>query len=372
MIFPLSSLYWVRMVKICKSFIRLAITLVVLGVCPHEGHGQPVRALFFGNSLTLCNDQIGMIEAMAAESGKELVVDGRGLEEGTNLTEHSQRPVTVELIGETAWDIIVLQDADYSIVLPQLRERVMPMYACLDSLIRANHAGTRIVFFMDISMKDGVPWGGRTIGFDAFQAMLYTGTLAVADALDWIVAPIGQAWGVVVGERPDIELYHPDKVHPSYEGSYLGACVYYSTFFREDVSPNAFHGTLAATEAEYFQGVASQVVMNDLAVWNNGGTAVFGCGRPQEFRVLENFPNPFNGSTTISYTTAESAVVKLSVYDLAGRVIRRMDMGHVETGRHRVRWDGRDDEGRCVVSGVYIVRIDAGRRNSTLKLSLIE
>ena len=84
------------------------------------------------------------------------------------------------------------------------------------------------------------------------------------------------------------------------------------------------------------------------------------------------YPNPFNPSTAIAYSMAEAGRASLSVYDLAGhRVVTLLD-GPAEAGAQQLRWDGRDDAGRRLASGVYLVRFEAGGVREEEKLILIK
>ncbi len=94
---------------------------------------------------------------------------------------------------------------------------------------------------------------------------------------------------------------------------------------------------------------------------------------PAEFRVSHNFPNPFNPMTTIAYELPAPARVSLTLYDIAGRHVRTLlDRTPLGAGRHEVLWDGRDDEGRSVASGVYLYRVEAGGEVDVRKMILLK
>jgi hypothetical protein len=83
----------------------------------------------------------------------------------------------------------------------------------------------------------------------------------------------------------------------------------------------------------------------------------------------QNFPNPFNGVTSIAYTLAEPGNVDLRIYDTAGRLIRTLEASvSRSSGRHVVTWNGHDDAGRAVTSGVYFAMIRAGKFRQTRKM----
>lgn len=75
--------------------------------------------------------------------------------------------------------------------------------------------------------------------------------------------------------------------------------------------------------------------------------------------IVRAAPNPFRSRTRIDWTLAARAPIELDVIDLAGRRVRRLDAATREAGRHAVEWNGRDDGGATVRSGVYFVRLSA-------------
>lgn len=88
-----------------------------------------------------------------------------------------------------------------------------------------------------------------------------------------------------------------------------------------------------------------------------------------DFSLSPNFPNPFNGSTMIEYNLKQSADVRLSIYNIQGELIRILTKQHLETGKHRSIWDGRDTLGAPVTSGVYYSRIEFKRNGHTTTMS---
>jgi hypothetical protein len=85
-----------------------------------------------------------------------------------------------------------------------------------------------------------------------------------------------------------------------------------------------------------------------------------------EVRLYQSHPTPFDQSTVIRYAVPEATPVSIRVYDVAGRVVRVLvDSGHVGAGEHSVRWDGTNDRGTEVSSGVYFYRLDAGSHSMT-------
>ena len=94
--------------------------------------------------------------------------------------------------------------------------------------------------------------------------------------------------------------------------------------------------------------------------------------RPEEFSLEANYPNPFNPSTTIEYRLPDAGEVELTVYNAAGQSIRRLVQRWQTSGHYAATWDGTDDSGRRVGSGIYSYRLRARHRELTQHLTLIK
>ncbi len=94
---------------------------------------------------------------------------------------------------------------------------------------------------------------------------------------------------------------------------------------------------------------------------------------PYAFRLEQNFPNPFNPSTTIRFSLPKDQPVDLEVFDVRGRrVVSLLDHEPLAAGWHDVVWRGRDANGRPAASGVYYYRLTAGRDSRSNKLLLLK
>ena len=98
---------------------------------------------------------------------------------------------------------------------------------------------------------------------------------------------------------------------------------------------------------------------------------------PKETELLANYPNPFNPETWIPYRLAEDAFVTLTIYDLNGQIIRTLEVGHriasaYENRSKTIHWDGRNDVGEQVASGVYFYTLTAGDFSATRKMLILK
>lgn len=90
---------------------------------------------------------------------------------------------------------------------------------------------------------------------------------------------------------------------------------------------------------------------------------------PLAFRISPGAPNPFHSSTCVTIDLPDARIVDARIHDATGRVVRRLAESILPPGRHILVWDGGDDDGRRVASGVYLLRVDAGR--SSVRRTLV-
>jgi hypothetical protein len=89
-------------------------------------------------------------------------------------------------------------------------------------------------------------------------------------------------------------------------------------------------------------------------------------------KLGQNSPNPFNPTTAINFTLSAKENVTLAIYDVSGRLVKTLVSGTRDLGTHSVTWDGRDNTGTTVGSGVYFYRLDAGKFSDTKKMVMLK
>ena len=95
--------------------------------------------------------------------------------------------------------------------------------------------------------------------------------------------------------------------------------------------------------------------------------------RPTAFRLQQNYPNPFNRATAIRYQLDRAMDVRIAIYDLCGNRIRVMlNREAVPAGSYEIFWDGRNDEGVRVASGVYLYELQSSRQSTLRKMLLMK
>jgi hypothetical protein len=118
-----------------------------------------------------------------------------------------------------------------------------------------------------------------------------------------------------------------------------------------------------------------EVILDDFTFVPEGGVISV----PEDPAVLElaptlSFaqPNPFRGRTTIRFTMPRDGQAEIAIYDVAGRLVRSLLSGYAPAGPHDVVWDGRNDSGSRVASGVYLYQFRSGDRVETKRMVLLK
>ena len=95
-------------------------------------------------------------------------------------------------------------------------------------------------------------------------------------------------------------------------------------------------------------------------------------GTADEFVLAQNFPNPFNAATTLSFRLAGPSYVKLAIYNASGQWVRTLVDGVRPAGAHQVTWHGRDERDMTVGSGIYFYRLQAGEFTMIRRMLLLK
>ena len=118
-----------------------------------------------------------------------------------------------------------------------------------------------------------------------------------------------------------------------------------------------------------FLAKPSQLAANDEA---RSGDDMASTAIPTDFNLEQNFPNPFNPSTTIRFALAKPVHIRLEIYNVIGQKVRTLVSADMLPGLHAVSWDGTDDAGIPVVSGAYIYRLQTPTFTHTRKMMLVK
>jgi len=87
---------------------------------------------------------------------------------------------------------------------------------------------------------------------------------------------------------------------------------------------------------------------------------------------LHNYPNPFNPVTTISFTAKQKGFATLNIYNLKGQLIKTLLKDNILSGEHKLIWDGKDNQGNNVASGVYLYKLNMNGSSQIKKMLLLK
>jgi hypothetical protein len=250
--------------------------LTVLLVCVAGAlHAQPKNVLFIGNSYTYTNDLPGVLQQLALSLGDSLNVSS-STPGGYTFQLHASYAPTLEAIRSADWDYVVLQEQSQRPAFPlaQVEIEVFPYAAQLVDSILANNACSQPVFYMTWGRQNGdadncTSWP-PVCTYGGMQGLLRERYLQMAADNAAFTSPVGAAWNVVRATHPFINLYNADQSHPSPEGTYLAACVFYSTLFRSTCAAAPYAFTLDPDTAAILRNIASSTVLDSMDTWNIG------------------------------------------------------------------------------------------------------
>jgi hypothetical protein len=143
--------------------------------------------------------------------------------------------------------------------------------------------------------------------------------------------------------------------------------------FVTTTDPTCFDGAWTWDSGYWYKVSAVDVHENESAFAVLDPNLVSDVGdTPLAVALEQNVPNPFNPSTTIAFTLRQAAAVRLDIFDASGRHVRTLVAERRDAGGYEAQWDGRDDAGCRVASGVYLYRLRAGDVTLTRKMVLLK
>lgn len=237
--------------------------------------GQTLRVLWIGNSYTANNNLPQLVYNLALSGGDTLIFDSN-TPGGATFQNHSVNATTIQKIQAGEWDYVVLQAQSQEPSFPdnQVQIQTYPFAQRLDSMIQANGACVRTVFYMTWGRKFGdqvnCPNFPPLCTFEGMNNRLRHAYKFMADDNQAIMAPVGMAWAKSWQTNNAIDLWAGDNSHPSMAGSYLAASVFYATLFRKNPTNLSYTAGLDPTQASFLRQTAWSTVNDSLNIWNIG------------------------------------------------------------------------------------------------------
>lgn len=268
---PVRTIHWFRWVLLTAIIATVALALFPLpqlGLWGNPGCSLPwatcTRLLFIGNSFTSVNDLPDTFAELAWSGGHR--VQTQALDEGGwTLAEHLAASETAPTISSEHWDDVVLQEQSQIPALAADRTGMMyPAATTLVGMIRKQ--GAAPILYLTFAHQGGWPEEGLP-DYASMQAAIDAGYMGIAEQLGVPVAPVGAAWETVVGEASPPAMWQSDGTHPTVSGTYLAACVFYATLFRQSPVGLGYADGLPSGEAHALQTVAASTVLGDPGYW---------------------------------------------------------------------------------------------------------
>ncbi len=203
--------------------------------------------------------------------------------------------------------------------------------------------------------------GGRLLDLE------YSGTGSVSDSSNYTITEIidlADSYDVVGGLFNDIYTYPGMDLdadgNRDIVASYKGSSI--DTVAGQDVSVNGFHVFMW----EWGDSTSS---FDPTPIHGTDGPAVI---TPDDYELSQNYPNPFNPTTSIRFSLPLNKKISLRIYNSLGQEVRTLINSETySTGNHVVQWDGRNNNGQAVASGVYIYELVFGNFSKSKKMTLL-
>ena len=360
---------------------------------------EPIQVLLAGNQLFVSNlssndlriidtatfqvqahieTAVQPLDLALSPDGKTLYATNSGTSALTIVDVESGQARTVEIadaseglygIAATADKIFTTDIAGSQVLALSLQGRItdrIPVPPKPRSLALAPNGKTLYVTSMDTGRLTAIDADGATVSRSIDLGV--SGTFAIAPSPDgrklYLTAysegsllAVDVASGTLrkklaIGRNPRAIAFSPD-----------GTQVYVTSSFSNEIHiVDAVRDTVVGHYAtgQNPRGIALAQPVRPVAI-----------AQPTRFAFAPTFPNPFNGSTQITYTLATDILVELRVYNALGQTVRTLLHQYREAGTHQIHWDGKDDQGRVLASGTYLLIMRAGPVRQATKMLLL-
>lgn len=251
-----------QMMKFFRYLLFVVIAISLLGCgpvrCDDSSEDECLRVLFVGNSYTFVNDLPHTFSELARSGGHRVEV-AMLAEGGYSLQNHVESSQIGSTLAASQWDYVILQENSQFPSVEYSRAHFMYPYArLLVEEIRTH--GAAPVFFETWAHKNGYSENGMP-DYESMQYEVDQGYIRISNELNVPLARVGTAWFRALKMYPDLELWQEDGSHPSGQGTYLAACVFYITLFHESPVGLDYRGSLSKETALQLQTAAETVLV---------------------------------------------------------------------------------------------------------------
>lgn len=312
------------------------------------------RVLFIGNSYIYVNDLPLTLQTLAYSFGDSIEYESNAIG-GATLQMHSTNATTIAKLLAPGWDYVIIQaqSQEPSFSPSQVSTDTYPYAKILDSLAHAGNPCVETIFYMTWGRKNGdasnCSFYPPVCTFEGMQQRLRESYLEMTMMNNATCAPAGTAWKYLINHFAGIELYQADESHPSIHGTYLTACVLYSTIYHKESNGSpAWPIGILTWEGLTLQNSASRVVLDSLETWQQYGSLPSAKFSETHTGNTYNFTNaslrstnydwdfgdgsPINNTSNPTHTYATGTfIVKLKAMNSCGKYDVFLDTMYVNT-----------------------------------------
>tara|TARA_B100001964_G_C13886819_1_gene445423 strand:- start:173 stop:658 length:486 start_codon:yes stop_codon:yes gene_type:complete len=156
------------------------------------------------------------------------------------------------------------------------------------------------------------------------------------------------------------------------DGSHYYSAMVFSNVTEGEILTFKYYNSMDDEIVEYAETIeftANMILGNGL---NTFGLSDISIEAPESYSLSDAYPNPFNPTTTLSFSIKDGGYMNLSIYDMTGRLVNTLVDGNLESGYHSVIWNGMDSNGYAVSSGMYIYALQSEDKSITKKMVLMK
>lgn len=334
---------------------RICIFLFFLLFC-FASFAQSCKVLFIGNSYTSVNNLPELISSIYAASGTEFEYQ---MSAPGGCTFHQHCSVSLPYIQQGGWDYVVFQEQSQLPSFPQeqFMQESYPYAQELCELVHEYNPQAKILFYMTWGRKNGdaqnCPNYPPLCTYEGMDSLLYARYMMMSEDNQACVSPVGAVWHNIRDHNPEVELYQSDGSHPSYFGSYVAACCFYTSLTGNTPMDISWNGSLNNDLALLAKNAVKTVVYDSLSKWcfqndtlPNDSTVVHE-SKLQSFVV---YPVPAANTLHIRMPGSSCPVVSLMIFDFAGNLVYQKDGFNSEECL----------DVSCFPDGNYMLRISDG------------
>ena len=297
---------------------------------------EEIRVLFLGNSYTYVNDLPKIIEDIATNENK-VFTHASVTPGGCTLFQHVESQTSLSKIRQGNWDFVVLQEQSQLPVIDYYRHNTLkPSYKALYDSIMLYNPNAKVVGYMTwgrryggqqcVNFGEGLYCSADFVDFNHMQDTLTAAYCENAYATNSYVAPVGEAWKAALATDPSLVLHSSDNSHPSYDGSYLAACVFYSVFWNKTPIGIYHDKQIDEAKAELLQSIANDVFFNNLEKWNFSTENIIENLNNKNYKIINN---PSDNKVIIE--NKSESFLNVKIFNINGTLINEKDINDCDS-----------------------------------------